>query len=219
MILALDPSSSAIGWAVVDGSGDPRNAIDSGVIRRPSSWPWTLRVRGMLEDLAPVFARDDWRVIVIEVPGPKQAKHGAKQRKGLTASTSGRYAVAVGCVLAECWRVAGPRVPVITVESDEWTRLGGTFGIRKSRRISELELLAPEYRRERDSGGDQADAIMMGCWWAQRYARCAAADWPLQVPAVSVGSGSTPFQHSSVAFAPGVELVRAGGRSSGSSRA
>lgn len=220
MILAIDPSSSAIGWAIVDGSGDCKRTSAAGVITRPGTWPWTLRIRGMLDELQAVFARDDWRVIVVEVPGPKQAKHGRRQRKGLTQSTSGRYAVAVGAVLAECWRAAGPRAPVITVESDEWTRLGGTFGVEKSRRINQLCLEHQGYDPKADPGGDMADAIMLGCWWAMRHARSAAADWPLQLPQVFTGSSATPrpFVHSSVVFTPGASLARAAGRSSGSSR-
>ena len=155
-VIAFDPSSVGIGWAICEF---PDRVIKADVITRPKAWPAYLRIRSMRVDVSE--AMDGARVdaAVIEVPGPKQAG----RNRGAYA-TPGTYAAAVGVVLAEVWR-AGVMGPVVTVESDEWTRSrGGGFGRRKSARLADLRAAGLD-DGVGDAGGDRGDAVSLAMWF------------------------------------------------------
>ena len=162
-VLAFDPSSTAIGFAEVHDS----EVVWSGVVRVPESWPAYFRVRSMMDEVHRVLSLAEFDRVVVEVPGKAQAG-----RNRGTYATPGVYAAAVGMVLARCWLTCGSATPVVTVESDHWTRSGERgWGVKKSRRNLAIASL-PGYDRANDRGGDEADAIMLAVWYEGRAARC-----------------------------------------------
>lgn len=191
MILAIDASSSAIGYAVLGTSGRYEDRVRSGVISAPSAWAWSLRIRNMTEQLRELLEwalTNNVQYVVVEVPGTVQST-----RKDGSRSGGMRYAMAVGAVLQACWGLLPPTIPVITVEAELWTKLGGQRGIKKPRRVAQLEAVDPTYDSRKDKGGDEADAIMLGVWWVTAYYRrgSASAECVIQLPSVSLPNGST----------------------------
>lgn len=181
-ILSLDPSSHATGWAIVPATGD-LSPLYSGVLKVPKRWPAYLRVRAMagcVARLASVHSRVFDR-FVVEVPGNVQAS-----RKRAEYSLPPAYAAAVGAILQVCWSLR-PSRPVVTVDSSHWTRGSNAMGVRKSKRVLPMSAL-PGYDPGKDSGGDEADAIMLGAWYASRYGQDPVELCALHIPVASVGS-------------------------------
>jgi hypothetical protein len=153
MILSLDPSSSCIGYAVGDGSGQIREA---GRMRPPSRARDALaKVRAMRPELVEIVDQyhDTLETALIETPAPQQGKH-------MNARGQANYGMAVGYVIRLIDELFGWR-HVHTVRADQWTRQ-----VKKQHRQRCLELDVPGYRATDDPGGDVADAIGLLRWWA-----------------------------------------------------
>lgn len=172
--LVFDPSSSATGWALMCLSGRV-HPVASGLLKRPSAWETPLRLGCLQIDAAALIAALGGRFdrIVVEIPGTAQAG-----RKRAEYATSGSYASAVGVVLAESWRTG---LPVISVASDHWTKLGGRCGIEKGKRLEHLKYTGA-YDGVDDPGGDRGDAIQLGGWFTLRFGTLAASECPLSLP-------------------------------------
>lgn len=213
MILAFDPSSTAIGWALLDSSGDPTRRSASGVLHCPANWPWSLRTRNLVGQAAELIRRhaDEITVAVVEVPG--LTHRGTKQGAGRATH---RYALAVGCLVANLWHILPETTPVVTVEAESWTRLGGGRAQAKERRIGQLEAIDRRYVRANDPGGDEADAIMLGCWWATANGWRDPMEIDLEIPPVNVGAGRR-LNLGNVVVSPVARPARAVGRSNSSS--
>lgn len=212
IILALDASSSAIGYAAMRPSGRYEDRVRSGVIRAPKAWPWSLRIRSMADQVSDVLAwalEHNVEAVLLEVPGTVQT-----MRKDGGRSGNMRYAMAVGAVLLRCWDLLPTTVPTITVEAELWTRLGGHHGVRKDRRVAQLEAVDASYNASADPGGDEADAIMLATWWitAYRLANAAGADAALQLPQVAL-PGNLDYATSNLVLSEGGRLSPRGKRS------
>lgn len=173
-VLSFDPSSTATGWALMplDGGVVP---VCSGVLRRPEDWNAALRLGCLSHDLSRLFAALSGRFdrLVVEVPGVRQAG-----RKRAEYATSGVYAMAVGVVVGAGWSLG---LPVVSVASDHWTRLGGRYGVPKPKRLEHLRCMGA-YDGKNDPGGDRGDAIYLGHWFAVRCGSLTASECPLFMP-------------------------------------
>jgi hypothetical protein len=157
-LLALDPSSTAVGYAVLTGP-EPRVLLEAGVCRprrvrdavnrRLESL--ALEVERLLEEHAP-------HVVVIE---DTSGKVGRKRHGGGGAGLA-VYGKAVGyllCFLEERSRLPG-RLEVVPVEENTWTR-----GVPKRARLAAVAATYSAYRPDKDPGGDAGDAIALAEWW------------------------------------------------------
>lgn len=162
-IIALDPSSTAIGYAVlrrIDGG-----IIDAGLITPDKKTDLPLvRIRAMLEELTLLICEAEPQAAVIEVTSGKVGKRHKGKGAGLAV-----YGMAVGAVWQLCCNVEF--LEVAPVLENDWTD-----GAGKSKRLSLLSATEPKYKRERDPGGDVGDAIGLGRWWLRRQAKAASYD-------------------------------------------
>lgn len=159
LVLALDPSSTRTGFAVLDRL----RLVDAGYLAQPRRLDALARSAGMVDEILGLLrARAGlWRAVLIEVPS-------GRPRSGLRANAGGYlaiYGLAVGAIwqAVRSWcslQCAPPRVCAVTER--EWTR-----GVPKRVRQRRMALLHPQYAAQlaKDSGGDVADAIGLGAWW------------------------------------------------------
>lgn len=156
-ILALDPSSTCTGYAVLDFSG---RLIEGGILRPTSARldPAT-RISQMCADLRALLNLTRPKAIVIEwtsghVGGRRHHGHGS----GLAI-----YGVALGSL----WQTAvgwaqGLGIEVIRILENTWTR-----GIPKVERSARVRMLYPSYNPAADPGGDLADAVGIAVFYLE----------------------------------------------------
>jgi hypothetical protein len=153
-ILALDPSSTACGWAVLTPDGRNPAVHDLGVIRPGPGklWPRIDRLVLKVEELAARVAPSD---VVIEVTSGRTYKSNRRQSLAWLA-------FAQGATVAACRRSCRS---IHTVTEQDWT------GRKPKRDRAKLVCLwCPTYHKfaPRDPGMDAADAIGVGAWWLDR---------------------------------------------------
>lgn len=179
-LLALDPSSSCTGYAVLVGL-EPSALIDAGQCRpslsktalgdlpawrRAHLWQDELthvrKIRSICRDVADLIQEHEPESIVVEIASGKfgsGAKHGA--RGSLTT-----YGMAAWAVLAASERLR----PDATVEVTERQWIGGRGPGRipskkEHRQVLVQKLYPGRYDPTLDADADVADAIMLGRWW------------------------------------------------------
>lgn len=148
-VLALDPSSTAVGWAFLDGG----RLVRADVLKVPGGWE-TFRRVDRLSDLT--------REVVASCPP------GARV---LMEYTSGLHARSTAVGVSACAHTQGAirarlrqdGVPVEMVP-EQWAIGMGT----KAKRVQAIRLAEPRLARIDDPGGDAADAAGLGLWWIQR---------------------------------------------------
>lgn len=155
-ILALDPSSTVLGWAAMRGP----ELVDAGAVRAMRGAPSLARIDELADRACRLLIRFDPEVVVVEVPS------GVAGR-GSTAGATGHlaiYGMAVGAIRASVrhmlWRLpGGPHRAVIAVDECDWTR-----GRPKGRRAAITRMEHPGLDWDADGGHDMADAIGIGRW-------------------------------------------------------
>lgn len=161
-ILALDPSSTCTGYAVMDGPG---GVLDAGLLKGERSGDGSeARIEAMVGAVRELIGEHTPGVVVIEMPS---GKVGSGQRKGASASLT-IYGVAAGEIrravkMTLPAELAGPRESrVVSISEREWTRR-----LSKKTRQAAIAGLFPGYAAGMglDGGGDMADAIGLGRWW------------------------------------------------------
>lgn len=155
VLLALDPSSTVVGYAALRRN---RSLIEAGLIEPASRSDASIeRVRTMGDDLVTLLDRLRPTVVLVEWTKGKvgRRRHGG-QGAGLAV-----YGAGVGWMAcrAECW-ASGRGCEVIAVLENDWTR-----GVPKEARQAAMRTLVPEYAGVEDRGGDIADALGLGLWW------------------------------------------------------
>lgn len=153
-VLAIDPSTTRIGWA----SGTSRTElVDYGAIEpaRPTA-DWELRLESMRAGVYEVLARIGPDYIVIETPS------GKTHRRIGHASGLPIYGAAVGMVLEICWGYRSPKLMhrIIYARENVWTRQ-----IPKAIRQRCVASEFSQYDPAADRGGDISDAIALMQWW------------------------------------------------------
>lgn len=162
VLLALDPSSTATGYAVFGGDW----LVEAGILR-PASLrdEYLLRVDQIAGQLVSLIAANEPNTVVIEVPSGHVARRMRDRARGPGLSV---YGMAVGVQYRVCAEAAGRCGSRIrAVYENTWTR-----GIPKLTRRRKLALAYPALREqfEADTGGDMADAIGIGLWCLDRHA-------------------------------------------------
>lgn len=167
-LLALDPSSTRVGWALFDGPGlrcagllSPDRGDDSAL----------LRIRRLVERVADLVSTHQPAKVLLEIPS---GHAGRGSRAGATGQLA-IYGMAVGAIWIDLVHGAPAEVlggcEVLTCTEAAWTR-----GRPKQRRAELLRLEHPALDWDADRGLDMADAIGMGAWYldleATRVADC-----------------------------------------------
>jgi hypothetical protein len=155
-LVSLDVSSSAIGWAQFW----QRECLDFGLIKKPSRWESSRRIKeGTKELRESICGLDMSRThVVLEWQSYKSTRIKAQ---GL--AVLGQAQGFVWCMLEELG------LPVDLVSEREWTRWGGSNATKETR-YRHIKSLCPDYaaaahRDENfDVGRDIADAIGIGIW-------------------------------------------------------
>jgi len=162
-LLSLDPSSSAIGYAI---STDPDTFTECGVIKPKISkfaryrtkqgitTEAVERIADMRHQLIEVIQQYEPEVTIVELPSGHV--HGRNKSKGSGQSIHG---MGVGAVLAICWGHCKP-MSIQVINANTWTRR-----TPKERRTARIQQIFPEYDAANDKGGDQADAMGLARWW------------------------------------------------------
>lgn len=155
MLLSLDPSSMAIGYALFRDCGSLASA---GVIRPTLPAEFAARCRDICRTLFTVPGVRDADEAVIEF-----ARAFARGRGGM--KTARVLGFALGMVYGAVLELL-PAERVHFVEPRDWT------GNRS--KAARTRLLAAElrgYDRSKDWGMDAADAIGLGRWWLAKHGR------------------------------------------------
>lgn len=154
-ILALDPSSTCVGYAVLNG---PRQLLDAGRItpakRKADA---NARIRSMAADLRELLGEHVGAAVVVEDTSGKVARHG--RARGMNGAGMAIYGKAIGYLVRVVEEATGAE-PVMVLEN-VWTR-----GVGKARRARIIAGEFPAYRMDDDPGGDVADAIGLARWFA-----------------------------------------------------
>lgn len=181
MLLAIDPSSTCVGYAILRGIG-PRDLVDAGRLRpnvprlepAPIEDPmraWfrrpglkaARRIRQLCSDLSLLLA--EWRGqidrAVIEVPSGLIGT-GAK-RGGRGSLTT--YGMAAGALWQRLLLDEDAPQWVYLITEREWTRAAPS----KWKRPAAAKALHENYAMEADDGADVADAILIGRWFGERF--------------------------------------------------
>jgi len=160
MVLAIDPSSTRTGYALLTcseylqeaGVLSPENRRDAPIER----------IRCMAGELIAMIELERPDVIVIEVPS---GRIGTGFRRGAKARLS-VYGLGAGGLWGVCWsavRVSGHRIALVETTEREWT-CGRSRAVRAQHASAAFPHIAPKLRGQ-DPGGDIADAIGIGLWW------------------------------------------------------
>lgn len=153
MIIALDPSSSCIGYARFSRDGA---LCDAGRATTPMTQGAYVRMVKLAEEILELVecSTPATRITcVIEVPSGK-VNRGRHKGGGAGLSV---YGVAVGYLLG---RLANLDVDVRMILENDWTR-----GIAKADRQASVAARHRSYERANDPGADVSDAIALGEWW------------------------------------------------------
>lgn len=168
LILAIDPSSTRTGFAVLnarDGTLVDAGAITPSHRRDNEQQRCSDQVSALRDLLDGLPKKRDTVNIVIEVPSGHV--RGDLRRRGAGGSLM-IYALAVGELRRACadW-CHDVGAELHCVRENEWTH-----GQRKATRRRALALTEPRYRAvaAQDRGADVADAIELGRWWIAKHA-------------------------------------------------
>ena len=164
-LLALDPSSNIIGYAVLDV--ETGALIDGGLIKPAKTTAEPLhRVTTMLQDLGDLIDEHDPDHIAIEMPLSADDGKSLGRKPGMII-----WAAAAWSVWA--YLLTSSRSQLIPVSNRDWTK-----GTKKQGRQRTVAAMYPKrYDPGQDKGADLADAISLGQWALARIgdterARC-----------------------------------------------
>jgi len=164
LVFSIDPSSTCSGWALL-GPGEEYVAsgrlLPPTVTIEPKACAPYYRIDAMCMALRKLLDQHRPRHVVIEWTSGKRAG-----RLGMNVSGLAIYGAAVGALWREAvhwtdyWLKQGLAGYVVGIIENDWTR-----GQPKARRIPIAAGLFPQYDPEQDSGGDEADALMLNVWY------------------------------------------------------
>ena len=180
-VLALDPSSTCTGWAVLDGL-ERDELIDGGLIKPSASkfldkaapeakhddlLKWysqgplasSRRMIETLGDVLPLFDEYKPDRVAVEVPS---GKAGTGSKWGAKGSLT-TYGMAAGAVWAYCLAIQPGKT--VAINERMWT-VGQTS--KQGRAYTHESLYPGRYRANIDPGGDLSDAIGIGRWYLRQ---------------------------------------------------
>lgn len=160
-ILALDPSSTRTGYAVLN---EQEKLLEAGILKpRKEKDPPRERIEAITGDLWRLLEETNPQAIILEWTS---GKVGRRRHHGGGAGLA-IYGVAIGAIwqMAEFWSRIDRGHPLVElVPENEWTG-----GRPKGERAAAIGRLYPQYQADRDPGGDIADAIGLGRWWIREH--------------------------------------------------
>ncbi len=155
-MIALDPSSTCIGYAIFgcEGARDYELKSAGRITSKPKDKA-TVRMVKLADEIMDLIDEYDGprTLIVVEIP----SGHVNRGRHGGGGAGLSVYGMAVGYLLG---RLASVDVDVRMVLENDWTR-----GIPKGKRQQWVAARHRCYDASKDAGGDVADAIGLGEWW------------------------------------------------------
>lgn len=164
MILALDPSTTRTGYAIMYRS----TALVEGGLFTPERTkdPAIERANAMCDDLVELLNETEFEAIVVEVPTAEA--HHKKDRRGNGLTT---YGIGVGMIVRTIL-ASGQADKLVAVDPATWTGRDA-----KSERAEFVALAYANYReaKHQDTGLDLADAIGLGLWYIEDCKRKAVA--------------------------------------------
>lgn len=154
-ILALDPSSNCIGYAVMENCD---SFLETGlVIPQKKTAEAVDRIQDMQSTLCGIINRAKPGRIIIEHTSGKTAGRLKKNVQGLAI-----YGFAIGAI----WQLCKLLRPTILILENEWTK-----GVPKPVRIQAIKYIYPDYDPTPDPGGDAADALGLGRYYLIKQER------------------------------------------------
>lgn len=150
ILLALDPSSTLTGYAVM---ADRRTIIDAGLLKPDKTKdPAITRIIAMNSELVKLLKEHCPDKILVETP----SSHTARRIRGRVMGNA-IYGFAAGMMFNTCTMFTNTE----PVDAQLWTK-----GIPKLKRTQNVCMAFPgRYDPETDKGGDIADAIGLACWY------------------------------------------------------
>lgn len=177
-LLSLDPSSSAVGFAVLRGI-EPADLVDAGLLRpsmargalgelpdwlhhhlRQRELHATWRILSLVRDALELADEHQPDQIVIEIPS---GLYGAGAKQGAKGSLT-TYGLAAGAMFGAL-NHARP-LTVAPVTERQWTR----WRKGKVQHQATVAALYRQYQADADPGADVSDAIGLGRWWLIHHA-------------------------------------------------
>jgi Holliday junction resolvasome RuvABC endonuclease subunit len=148
ILLALDPSSTKIGYAV----GMSYKSAEAGLIKPSAGLDALERTREMARDVTDLVAEHRASMAIIETPRPAAGKKVNQRGQS-------NYGMAVGYIIRVCDALLEPHA-VMTIRADQWTHQ-----ISKKHRQLCMASDVPGYSTKGDSGGDVSDALGLMQWF------------------------------------------------------
>jgi Holliday junction resolvasome RuvABC endonuclease subunit len=161
VVLSLDVSSSACGWAIGRKTEGGVEVLDFGVVRPPSGWDFARKIKAMTDAINGLCK--DWRYgrVVMEF---QSHKNTGKHVQGLAVLGQAQGAV---------WQNFQPHMAVERISERTWTKINGK-NARKDVRCEHVKAVVPAYAERLaanpkfDPGKDAADAVGLLLWRASQ---------------------------------------------------
>ncbi len=159
VVLALDPSSTVVGYGVLTMS---RDLVEAGLCTPMDRHSCSAaRVMELCDDVEALLSRIEPSVVLVEWTRGKVGRRHQGRGAGLAV-----YGAGVGAVLRQVWLWArdeqayGRPVTVEAVAENDWTR-----GVPKATRALAIRQLYPALAAQQDPGYDMHDAVGLADWW------------------------------------------------------
>ncbi len=163
-VMAIDPSSSCVGWALGAVEASDMWVNNGGLIKPKAGLQPIERVQAIVGQLWGLLESFKPQVVVVEIPGGKSHRR-VKAAAGAGLSI---YGMAAGAVWSTCYLHPDVGETHGLVESN-WTP-----GLLKRHRPGRARILWPAYAHQAkaDKGQDLADAVcMLNHWWGLEKTR------------------------------------------------
>jgi len=164
MILALDPSLTTTGYAVLSS---PERIAGMGIIRIKSA-PMLARVNELSSGIAELVRDHTPEWIVVEIPQKGGANRGGYS--GRAAMSGPVYGIAVGVAIMQALRHLPP-AQVLTPMPMEWVGRGSIPSskgdpkkVKRSRYVEYAYRLEPGSLGAASTAGNVADAVLLARW-------------------------------------------------------
>ncbi len=165
-LLAIDPSLTCTGWAVMESA----DSVIAHGTATPKDGPIQDRIDELCTDLLGLASEHNAGAVVIETPAMNM--RGGRDR----AVTSG---AAYGFCAGQVYRAMLSSGLIVTgTSATDWTKSLGS-AVRRTRgdtykinRVRAVEYLIPAMKDRlgcKSKAGNVADAILIGRWWFHRY--------------------------------------------------
>lgn len=170
-LLALDVSSSAMGWAVVEKADNGNHkAIDFDVVKPPSSWDFKRKLFHMMTVTNHIIDEHKITNICMEWQDHRSTM---KRVQGLAV---------LGQAQGALWNHLVAKMEVDLINVREATKLNGK-NAKKEKRRDYVKLRVPDYAKQADEnprydrGLDASDALFLALWRLDHEGEVHVENW------------------------------------------